>query len=399
MCYTKLNERRYLMKNLIFIAVLLLLQNFVIGQDLKGELIFTPQDKHTHSSSIVETSAGNFLVCWFHGSGERKANDVVVNGARLKKGSNKWSPIFLMADTPNLPDCNPVLFIDKQKKLWLFWIAVVANRWERSLLMYKTSTNYDGKGVPQWDWQGVITLQPGDKFPETIEKGFKELQKDEPIWSEYAPLFTEMTIAAAKDPVKRQTGWMMRTHPLTLPGGRIILPIYSDGYNLSMVAYSDDAGKTWQTSKPMVGFGPNQPSILRKNDGTLVAYFRDDGSAPMRVLISTSKDNGESWSWAVDTDIPNPSSSLEVIRLKDGRWVMVFNDTEDTRSRLAVAMSDDEGLTWKWKKHLEDGKGSFSYPSGIQAANGLIHVTYSYVTAAGKESIKHVSFPADWIKK
>ncbi len=387
------------MKKLILIGfILFFIQTLFAGQSLQGELIFPLQDKHTHSSSIVETSPGNFLVCWFQGSGERKANDVVVNGARLQAGEKKWSPVFLMADTPDLPDCNPVLFIDNQKKLWLFWISVVANRWERSLLMYKTSTDYQNSGVPRWNWQGVIVLKPGDKFPETIEKGFKTLQKDEPIWSEYAPLFTDMTIAAAKDPVKRQTGWMMRTHPLTLPNGRIILPVYSDGYNLSMAAYSDDGGKTWHTSRPMVGFGPNQPSIIRRNDGTLIAYFRDDGSAPMRVLISVSKDNGESWSYAVDTDIPNPSSSLEVIRLKDGRWLMVFNDTEDTRSRLAAALSDDEGVTWKWKKHLEDGKGSYSYPSVIQSADGLIHVTYSYVSN-GKESIKHISFPVEWIKK
>ncbi len=387
------------MKSTLLIIGVFIIQNVFAGSGIKSELIFPPVDKHTHSSSIIETSPGSFLVCWFHGSGERKANDVLVNGARLNSGQTKWSPMFVMADTYNLPDCNPVLFIDKQNKLWMFWAAVVANRWERSLLKYRTSTDYKGEGTPNWDWQGVITLQPGEIFAETVEKGFNELQKEEPIWSEYAPLFTEMTIEAAKDPVKRQTGWMMRTHPIILPGGRIILPIYSDGYNLSMAAYSDDQGKTWHSSKPMVGFGPNQPSIIRKNDGTLVAYFRDDGSVPMRVLISTSKNDGEDWSWAVDTDIPNPSSSLEVIRLQDGRWIMVYNDTEDTRSQLAVALSEDEGATWKWKKYLEKGKGSYSYPAVIQAKSGLIHVTYSYVTSEGKESIKHVSFSSEWIKR
>ena len=83
--------------------------------------IFPLQSKHVHASSIVECPDGDLLACWFHGSGERTADDVVVQGARLKKGAERWSPVFIMADTPNLPDCNPVLLIDPQEKLWLFF--------------------------------------------------------------------------------------------------------------------------------------------------------------------------------------------------------------------------------------------------------------------------------------
>ncbi len=85
---------------------------------------------------MIESPNGDLLVCWFHGTGERKANDVVVNGSRKKKGK-KCSPMFDMADTPDLPDCNPVLFVDSQERLWLFWAAVVSNGWQHSLLRYK----------------------------------------------------------------------------------------------------------------------------------------------------------------------------------------------------------------------------------------------------------------------
>src|SRR5690606_6687704 len=81
-------------------------------------LIFPPQEKHVHSSSIVECPNGDLLATWFYGSGERSANDVRIQGARLKKGASEWSPVFDMADTPDLPDCNPVLFIDAEEKLW-----------------------------------------------------------------------------------------------------------------------------------------------------------------------------------------------------------------------------------------------------------------------------------------
>ena len=78
-----------------------------------------------------------------------------------------------MADTPNLPDCNPVLWIDNNDKLWLFWIAVRANRWENSILRYRTSVNYLSEGEPQWNWQDDIILQPGEKFSETIQSAFE----------------------------------------------------------------------------------------------------------------------------------------------------------------------------------------------------------------------------------
>ncbi|MHC4070597.1 MAG: exo-alpha-sialidase [Planctomycetota bacterium] len=210
-----------------------------------------------------------------------------------------------------------------------------------------------------------------------------------------------MITEAARDKAKRQTGWMTRTHPIVLPGGRILLPLYSDGYNVCLVAISDDNGENWRASKPIVGLGPIQPSIVRKKDGTLVAYMRDSGNAPYRVLTSTSTDDGESWSPAIDTKIPNPGSSLEAITLQDGRWVMVFNDTEDGRHSLAAALSDDEGETWKWKRHIgrsDNREKSFAYPSLIQAESGMLHLTYSY-QEQGQATIRHCMFGADWIER
>jgi predicted neuraminidase len=363
--------------------------------------IFPLQGKHVHSSSIVECPNGDLLACWFHGSGERTADDVVIQGARLEDGSDKWSGVFLMADTPDFPDCNPVLFVDRQDRLWLFWIAVRANRWEQSILKYRMSIEYQQPGIPKWDWQDIILLKPGEIFAETIETAFRELITEEPMWAEYAPLYSTMIIEAAKDKAKRQTGWMTRTHPIVLPSGRMLLPLYSDGYNVCLVAISDDDGQNWRASKPIVGLGPIQPSIVRKMNGTLVAYMRDSGNAPYRVLISTSTDDGESWSPARDTTIPNPGSSIEAIVLADGRWVMVYNDTEDGRHSLAAALSDDEGKTWKWKRHIcrsENREKSFAYPSLIQTPDGMLHLTYSY-KEQGLATIRHCTFRADWIDR
>ena len=386
------------MKKLLLLSLLLGITN---GKPLVQQYsIFPFQDKHVHGSSIVELPNGDLLSCWFHGSGERKANDVRIKGSRLKKGSNKWGAVFDMADTPNLPDCNPVLWIDNNEKLWLFWIAVRANRWENSMLRYRTSTDYLNKETPAWNWQDNIILKPGERFSETIQLAFEE-HIDEPMWAEYAPPYSRLIIDAAKDPEKRQKGWMTRIHPISLKSGRILLPLYSDGYNISIVAISDDNGNNWRASNPIVGLGPIQPSLVQKQNGHIVAYMRDSGIEPKRILKSISKDNGETWSFAKDTKTPNPSSSIEVLQLKNGNWVMACNDTESSRSQMAILLSFNEGKSWEVKKYIgkhEHNSGiTLAYPSLIQSSDGLIHLTYSLKNKKGK-TIQHAIFNEDWIK-
>ena len=117
-------------------------------------------------------------------------------------------------------------------------------------------------------------------------------------------------------------------------------------------------------------------------------------------MMASSSDNGESWSPAIDSEIPNPGSSLEVTRLSDGRWLMIANDTDRHRRRLTVMLSDDEGRTWSVKRQMEpsdeDGR-SFGYPSVIQSRDGRIHVTYSYSATTGR-CIRHAVFNTDWIE-
>ena len=72
------------------------------------------------------------------------------------------------------------------------------------------------------------------------------------------------------------------------------------------MAITDDWGATWKTSTPLVGFGNIQPSLVRKKDGTLVAYMRDNGPAPKRLHVSRSRDRGETWSAVEDSTLPNP---------------------------------------------------------------------------------------------
>src|SRR5690348_5494082 len=363
-----------------------------------GELIFPLEHWHNHSSSIVELPNGNLLVCWFHGSGERTADDVLIQAARWTKSTGKWSTPFTLADTPGFPETNPTLFIDSKQRLFFFWPLIIAHKWETALMKYRISSDYQqASGPPHWEHQDNIVL-----IPKNIAERTKEvLGKDAEGTGRQAEYAARM-IEHAKDEYFSRMGWFTRTHALELPSGRILLPMYSDGFSFGIMGISDDGGISWTGSEPIIGYGGVQPSVVRKNDGTLVAYLRDNGPPPKRAQISYSKDDGVSWTQAVDSDIPNPGTSLEVIRLSNGDWIALHNDIERGRHSLAAAISDDEGKTWKWKRHLDGdpakpGNVQYHYPSVIQAKDGFIHVTYSYFVPEGK-AIKHVRFNEDWVK-
>jgi predicted neuraminidase len=370
----------------------------------RAEMIFPLDHWHNHSSSIVELPTGDLLVCWFHGSGERQADDVLIKAARFNKAKAAWSEPFTLADTPQFPDTNPVLFLDNTKRLWLFWPAIIANEWETALMKYRVSSDYtQAAGPPRWSDADNILL-----IPRNIASRTKEvLGKD--VGPSAMGRHAARMMALSTDKYFTRLGWFTRTHPLQLPSGRIILPMYSDGFSFSLMAISDDAGRTWYASEPIVGYGNIQPSVVRRKDGVLIAYMRDNGPPPKRVQTSFSRDEGLTWSPAEDSGIPNPGSSLEAIALRDGNWVMVYNNVESGRNSLAVSISKDEGQTWKWTRHLErdgrpKGAGSFHYPSVMQAQDGSIHVTYSYFLndlpeGAARKTIKHANFNAAWVEQ
>ena len=385
------------------IAALVFTALSATGPVYDAELIFPTDPKHNHGSSIVELPNGDLLACWFHGTGERGADDVVIQGARKRKGASAWSQPFVMADTPNLPDCNPVLFLDPQKTLWLFWIAVQDNEWGGSLLKYRTSTHYKKAGAPQWDWQDVIHCRPqklDTLVPAYLDK-MAEQYKDEFAKDDIQKEVPEIK-ALLKKKLPIRLGWMTRLHPVMLSNNRIMLGLYSDVFECSLAAFTEDWGKNWTFSEPILGLANIQPAFVQKKNGELVAMMRDN-SFINRIRLSESKDGGMTWTEARNMDIPNPGSSLDCIPLKSGNWALVCNDTEEGRHKMTVYLSEDEGATWKWKRRLEDfekGKGSGAYPCVIQTKDGLIHCSYSFKDEAIKGStIKHVRFSEAWVRE
>ncbi len=384
----------------------------------RAELIFPLDSQHNHGSCIVETRGGEVLACWYRGSGERRADDVAILGARLRRGATNWSDTFPMADTPGFPDCNACMVIDPVGRLRMYWPLIIANEWHTALLMEKVSAEFHRDGPPRWSSERPVMLKPGPEFTRIVQAAVdQDLARLPAILpadrQEMGKAYLELRRKNAADKYFNRMGWMPRTHPLVVDGKRLIVPLYSDGFDFSLMAISDDWGEHWLVSTPLVGAGPVQPALERRRDGTIVACMRDNGPPPQRMMVSESRDRGETWSPVRDTEVLNPGSGVDVVALRSGRWALVYNDTERGRHSLAVSLSDDEGRTWNRTRHLEldgraTGPATASYPSILQARDGAIHVSYTFTAAAAdtrqdaqgrilREAIKHARFNEEWI--
>lgn len=392
----------------MFISSLITALALAAAPAFEGQFIFPPNDKHNHGSGIAECPNGDLITIWYHGSGERTADDVKLLGARLRKGATAWSEPFLMADTPDLPDCNSTIFIDPRGTLWIFWVAIQDNQWGGALLKYRTSTDYQGDGAPKWDWQDVIHTRPlklEETYAKLLEGAEDKLQAViavEPKLAEEIAGIRE----AAKDKLAARLGWMTRVKPVMTSEKRMMLGLYSDVFNCSLVTYTDDWGQTWHCSEPIAPAEPNllgnvQPALAVRKNGDIVAYMRDNG-IPHYVRTSVSHDGGITWpEVGMDHAIRDSGSSVEVQVLQSGRWLLVNNALISGRHRLVAHLSEDEGKTWKHIRDVETAEpeqGSFSYPGLIQARDGKIHLTYSYRhNDTPGETIKHVAFDEAWL--
>lgn len=140
------------------------------------------------------------------------------------------------------------------------------------------------------------------------------------------------------------------------------------------------------------GVKPIQPMIVVLSESRAVAFLRDFD--PSGVLWrSETTDGGQSWSEVVTTGITNPSAPVAALPLHGGRILMAMNDTASA-DRLSLALSDDEGRTWRIIHTLEDDGGAARYPMLRRLPGGEIMLTYSHGT---KRGIRAYAFNEAWV--
>lgn len=137
--------------------------------------------------------------------------------------------------------------------------------------------------------------------------------------------------------------------PHVLDSGRIVCAAHFQPGLFANPIYTDDVSgvKGWvraeytnldfegDTSREM------EPSLFVNSDGNVVMTFRDQDSTFYR-LASVSCDDGETWSEAVLTDMPDSRSKQSAGNLPDTTAYLVGNSvTNKTRIPLTITLSSD----------------------------------------------------------
>jgi predicted neuraminidase len=293
-----------------------------------------------HASTIAETDEG-LVTAWFGGTREG-APDVGIWLSRQIHGH--WTAPAevangVQADGQRFACFNPVLFQAPKGPLLLF---------------YKVGGHPNG-------WAGFLKT--------SSEAGA--------TWSTAAPLPDGFVGPVKNKPVLLPDGAL-------LCGASIETPENPSKWRVQFER-TPDLGKTW-TKTGFLNDGLNisaiQPSILFLGGNRLLAIGRTRQS---RLFQVTSNDGGRSWDEMTLTDLPNPNAGTDAVTLRDGRHLLVYNATAKGRSPLNIAVSAD-GQTWQAALVLENEPGEYSYPAVIQAADGMVHVVYTWK----RQRIKHV---------
>jgi len=313
-----------------------------------SELVFEkiPKAAAHHCSTICEAANHDLLCLWYGGSFE-SADDQALYLSRRKPGTRNWSEPTIIVQNPTMPPGNGVIFRDVDDRLCIVWGRMEGTRpmgrgqgWDRCRLFSRTSTDH------------------GEN------------------WSTDRPLF--------EDPL-----WCVpRNPPIVLKSGALLLPVEGLQGEVEGSYFLTRAGVDMPWQRASFTSGGSQPAVIQRDDGSLLALMRHS----QWITEISSRDDGSTWTEAAPTKLKNPDSGIAMTRLSNGHLIVVYNDSQTSRTPLSLARSLDEGKTWEKPLQLESNPGEYSYPCVVQTPDGKIHITYTF----RRYAIKHVELNEDW---
>jgi len=326
------------------------------ADEIVFERVFGPElpGKYKHPAAFTELSNGDLYLSFYGGEGEYDPNTAVW-GARLPKGTTKWTTPVIIADTPFRSDGNPVVWEDPDQILWLFYNVRYGETWSDTMIKFKISR----------------------------DEGH--------TWSD-------------SDNLTFERGTMVRARPILLNNGDYLLGVYKETGNDREVVgsetksfflrYVKKEGVWKETNRVKSRVGNLQPSPVQIDDNYLVAYCRRGGDYndhPDNFLVRTeSRDGGWTWSEGTDSGFPNPNAATDFIKLQNGHLLLVYNHSTNDRMPLTVAISTDNDKSYPHSRDILNNPGNTAaYPMAIQTKDEKIHVIY---TSDRRSIIHHVTF-------
>lgn len=324
-----------------------------------------------HSATAVELDAGTgggIRAFWYGGSREG-ARDVAIYTSVLDADTGQWNrEVAVTTREQTQADVgryvkklgNPVVSRDGDGRMWLFYVSVSVGGWSGSAINYRIS---DDEGESWSSAKRLVT----------------------------SPFLNISTLV--RGPAVRYTD------------GTQGVPVYHELVGkFSELLRVDREGRVLDKARMSAGYSSLQPVVLPLDDRRperALGLMRSSGNSPPRVLAVRTEDGGSSWSTISTTPLANPDAAVAALRLSSGELVIAFNDSEQDRSNLSLAVSEDEGDSWELVHVVEppgpprEAAPRFAYPWLLESTTGEVHLFYTWE----RERIAHVRFNRAWLRR
>ena len=316
---------------------------------------------------LVQCANGDLLCTWLSGTDQEPATDNCVLMSRSVDGGETW--------------CEPSIFIAPGSQA-----AIVTNihRAADNTLVVLGAEWPSEQQYCEWHYFKIESADNGLSWSTrvpvearnntaSITDGPVKLADDKYL---YAGNFTDKREtplrAAVADLARVKSEEEALDMPVADTADNADLPGKFGDYRHGCCVFGAESEKSTQLET--MGYIANRPlgfteaRIIQLRDQSIAMFMRAEWGG--FLWRSDSYDQGRSWTPARQTDIPNPSSLIDILRLPQGRIALLHNPSggivgqRGPRSPLSVWISADEMKTWSVKKDLFSG-GSLAYPCGI----------------------------------